>query len=77
MVSTEKIKTSLIEDVGLDEGIATTYANKVMSELGKHDSYEEFYYKIMPNNKIYFFIKKKLEGDSFRPVVLNKEGFNL
>lgn len=77
MVSVDKIKTSLIEEVGVPESMATRFACSVMELLKEHKEYEEFYYRVLPNNKIYFFIRKKLNENSYIPIILNKGGFEI
>ena len=77
MVSADKIKTSLIGEVGVSEDAADRMASYVMTALKEYDNYDEFYYRVFPNNRIYFFIKKKTGENSYEPITLNKGGFNI
>lgn len=73
MITIEKIKESLIEE-GISEEMAEKYSSDVSEKLKKYE-YDEFYYRILFNNRIYFFVRKKIDENSTSIHALNKEGY--
>jgi hypothetical protein len=74
-ITLEAIKDSLIKE-GIKESFSNKYSTDVFEKL-KDVEYDEFYYRIYSNNKIYFFIRKMVDEKSSLIQVLNKDGFDI